>query len=212
MMRRPRSALSYCLLVMTTAAAATFPAACAPADGTGGDSTRPPARGAQVGAIAPDLASRTLGGEAVSLAALRGSPVVLNVWATWCHPCREEIPVLEALHKEHAPRGLKLIGVSIDDAGRTADIRRFASEFGVTYSIWHDPDQRVMPGFSVIGVPTTFVIGRDGRLIWRKTGEVRAGDRALAAALETAMGDTPVGDRQSGARGDAPDSAATAGF
>lgn len=168
--------------------------ACGPADGTGGaadaggDAARPPARGAQVGAPAPDLASHRLDGHAVSLSALRGSPVLLNVWATWCHPCRDEIPVLEALHREHAPQGLEVVGVSIDDDGRMADIRRFASEFGVTYTIWHDPNQRVMPSFSVIGVPTTFLIDGEGRLVWRKTGEVKAGDPGLAAALDSVVG------------------------
>lgn len=175
---------------------ATLAMACAPGDGGGaadsaGGAARPPARGAQVGAIAPDLASSRLDGQPASLDALRGAPVLLNVWATWCHPCRDEIPVLEALHREHAPQGLEVIGVSIDDDGRTADIRRFASEFGVTYTIWHDPDQRVMPTFSVIGVPTTFLIDRDGRLVWRKTGEVKAGDPALAAALESVVGAGP---------------------
>lgn len=169
-------------------------AACTPAgegDTAGdaaGDNARPPARGAQVGAIAPDLASSQLDGQRTSLGALRGAPVLLNVWATWCHPCRDEIPVLEALHRAHAPQGLAVVGVSIDDAGRTADIRRFASEFGVTYAIWHDPDQRVMPAFSVLGVPTTFLIDREGRLVWRKTGEVKAGDPGLAAALDSVIG------------------------
>ncbi|MBA3889895.1 MAG: TlpA family protein disulfide reductase, partial [Gemmatimonadaceae bacterium] len=168
-MRAARSRAQWRLAALAMSGAVALGAACTTADGTDGDSTRAPTRGAQLGAIAPGLASRTLDGEPVSLDALRGSPVLLNVWATWCHPCRDEIPVLEALHREHAPHGLQLVGVSIDDAGRTSDIRRFASEFGVTYTIWHDPDQRVMPSFSVIGVPTTFLIGRDGRLLWRKT-------------------------------------------
>lgn len=173
---------------IVTLAAAVALAGCSPDAGDGTDSTGgAPARGANVGAVAPDLESRTLDGQMVSLDSLRGSPVLLNVWATWCHPCRDEIPVLEALHREHGAHGLKVVGVSIDDAGRIADVRQFASEFGVTYPIWHDPDQRVMPTFSVIGVPTTFLIGRDGRLIWRKTGEVKAGDPALAAALDSAF-------------------------
>ena len=181
-------------LPAATAVAAVFVllTGCTPADGTdgsaaAGDSARAPARGAQVGALAPELDSRRLDGERVTLSGHRGSPVLLNVWATWCHPCRDEIPVLEALHRQHGPHGLQVVGVSIDDAGRSADIRRFASEFGVTYAIWHDPDQRVMPSFSVIGVPTTFLIDRNGRLVWRKTGEVKAGDPGLAAALDSTL-------------------------
>lgn len=153
------------------------------------DSSPAPAdrRGAQLGAIAPRLESRTLEGVHVTLDSLRGSPVLLNVWATWCHPCRDEIPVLQAIHERNSARGLRVIGVSIDDAGRTADIRRFATEMGMTYSIWLDPDQRVMPSFSVIGVPTTVLIDKDGRLLWRRTGEVKSGDVTLEAAIDSAL-------------------------
>ena len=143
---------------------------------------------AQVGGTAPALESRTMEGAPISLASLRGSPVLLNVWATWCHPCQDEIPVLEALYKRHSAVGLKVIGVSIDDAGRRKDVQAFARRFGITYHVWLDPDQRVMPAFSVIGVPTTFLIDASGRLVWRKTGEVKAGDPVLAAALDSVLG------------------------
>lgn len=176
-MTRLRGTLMFCALT----------AACAPGAEQGSESGRSPAPSGQIGASAPQLEAKTLDGQPVSLASLNGSPVLLNVWATWCHPCRTEIPVLEALHREYDPKGVEVIGVSIDDAGAGPDIRRFAEEFGVTYAIWHDPDQRVMPSFNVIGVPTTFLIGRGGKVLWRKTGEVKAGDPALAAALDSAL-------------------------
>jgi len=168
-------------------------AACGPAGGDGGDSAGAsdgagsaiPANG--VGAVAPAVVSQTLDGDSVSLAALRGSPVLLNVWATWCHPCREEIPVLQALHERYRPRGLRVVGVTVDDEGATADIRAFATEYGVTYDLWHDPDKRVMARYSVIGVPTSVLVNRAGRVTWRRTGEVKANDPALAAALEQAL-------------------------
>lgn len=190
MMRMLSRAATWRRGATSALAIAALGVACSPADdgAAGSDSARPPARGAQLGAAAPDLASNRLDGQPASLATLRGTPVLLNVWATWCHPCRDEIPVLEALHRQYAPRGLEVVGVSIDDAGRRADIRSFADQFGVTYTIWHDPDQRVMPTFSVIGVPTTFLIDRDGKLVWRKTGEVKEGDPALLAAVEQAVG------------------------
>ena len=181
------------LAVTSLATALVVVSACTPAGDSSegsaapGNSARTPARGAQLGALAPGLEVRTLDGEPVSLGSFRGSPVLLNVWATWCHPCRDEIPVLEGLHQAHGRNGLKVVGVSIDDAGRMRDVRRFATEFGVSYAIWHDPDQRVMPSFSVIGVPTTFLIDRDGRLVWRKTGEVKAGDPGLTAALDSML-------------------------
>lgn len=161
-------------------------AACAPG-GDAADSASAERRGAQVGAFAPALEARTLDGAPVALDSLRGAPVLLNVWATWCHPCRDEIPVLEELHRQYAPQGLRVVGVTIDNAGRTADIRSFARQYGMTYPIWHDPDQYVMPAFSVIGVPTTVLIDRAGRLVWRKTGEIKARDPMLAAAIDSTM-------------------------
>src|SRR5688500_14070242 len=68
----------------------------------------------KVGAEAPAYAAETLDGERAALAQMRGRPVLLNVWATWCHPCRQEVPALEQLHRTYAPRGLQVIGVSID--------------------------------------------------------------------------------------------------
>lgn len=178
--------LAVAAWVATSLAAA---AACgADPDARPGDSA---ARGGvpvgRIGGPAPAFESRRLDGRPVSLAALRGSPVLLNVWATWCHPCQAEIPVLEAIHRQHAAQGLRTVGVTIDDANRADDIRAFARRFGMTYEVWHDPDQSVMPAFSVVGVPTTVLIDRAGRLVWRKTGEVKAGDPALAAALDSVL-------------------------
>ena len=99
-------------------------------------------RAPALGAAAPAFTAMTLEGEPVTLAALSGSVVVLNVWATWCIPCREEIPQLEALHREYGAQGLKTIGVSIDAAGMGADVRDFATEQGMTYPIWLDPDHQ----------------------------------------------------------------------
>lgn len=144
-------------------------------------------RGSQLGARAPQLVAQTLDGTRAELDSLVGNPVLLNVWATWCHPCRDEIPVLQALHERFGPAGLRVVGVSIDAAGRTADIGTFVREYGVTYPIWHDPDQRVMPAFSVIGVPTTVLIDAAGRVRWRKTGEVKAGDAILEAVIDSAL-------------------------
>ena len=146
----------------------------------------------QVGATAPDYGAIELDGDSIRLADLRGDVVLLNVWATWCHPCREEIPALQALHEQHAGRGLQVVGVSVD-AGGLADadrVRAFADEFGVTYPIWLDPNERVAREFFTIGVPTTVLIGRDGLIRWRHTGPIREGDREATRAIETALRET----------------------
>ena len=142
----------------------------------------------EVGAPAPGYATTALDGDSVSLAALRGKVVLLNIWATWCHPCRTEIPELRALQAKYKDRGLELVGVSVDADGTDEAIRGFMNEFRMNYRIWRDPDERVSTTFLAIGVPATYLIDRDGVLRWRKTGPIAPNDSALTAALERALG------------------------
>ena len=142
----------------------------------------------EIGQPAPDYRAVTLDGDSVSLARSRGRVTLLNVWATWCHPCREEIPVLQALHERFQPRGFDLIGVSVDGRGEEATIREFARDFGMTYDLWHDPEERVQSTFLAVGVPATFLIDRDGVLRWRHVGPIRATDTTLVREIERALG------------------------
>lgn len=147
-------------------------------------------RGPEIGQPAPEYRAITLAGDSVSLRQSLGRVVLLNVWATWCHPCREEIPVLQALHERHAARGLDLVGVSVDARGEEGTIREFARDFRMTYPLWLDPDERVQSTFLAIGVPATFLIDREGVLRWRHIGPVRPDDPSLARELERALGAT----------------------
>jgi cytochrome c biogenesis protein CcmG, thiol:disulfide interchange protein DsbE len=131
-------------------------------------------RGAVVGSPAPEYSATALDGESVSLADHHGRLVLLNVWATWCPPCRDEIPALQELHERYVARGLDVVGVSIDGRGERDNIRGFLDGFGVTYPIWLDPGERVTSVFRTQGVPTTFLINRDGTLLWRHVGPVTA--------------------------------------
>ena len=161
----------------------TVAAGCAPAE-EGGD--RPGK--VEVGAPAPAYRTHSLSGDSVSLADQRGKVVLLNVWATWCHPCRDEIPELQAIHTRYKARGLELVGVSVDADGSDEAIRSFMRDFEMTYPIWRDPDERVSTQFLVVGVPATFLIDREGVLRWRKTGPIQPNDTTLAAAIERALG------------------------
>ena len=154
--------------------------ACAAAD----DATP---RTPELGKPAPDYRTASLSGDSVSLAQMRGRVVLLNVWATWCHPCREEIPVLQALHERYASAGLNLVGVSVDARGEEDTIREFANDFNMTYPLWLDPDERVQSTFLAIGVPATFLIDRNGILRWRHVGPVRSSDATLMRELERAL-------------------------
>src|ERR1051325_8340885 len=91
-----------------------------------------------IGDRAPSLSLTPLGGDSVSLARLRGRPVLVNIWATWCGPCRDEIPYLEQVYTAYHARGLELAGVSIDFAGQEPAVKDFAKELGMTYPIWLD--------------------------------------------------------------------------
>jgi thiol-disulfide isomerase/thioredoxin len=141
-----------------------------------------------IGAPAPDYATQSLAGDSVSLTGLKGKVVLLNVWATWCHPCRDEIPQLEALHQQYRLRGLEVVGVTVDIDGMQDAIRGFMTDFKMTYPVWLDPAERVSAQFRTIGVPETFLIDRDGVIRWRKIGPIQHGDSALTAALEKALG------------------------
>ncbi|MGQ0712659.1 MAG: TlpA family protein disulfide reductase [Gemmatimonadaceae bacterium] len=150
----------------------------------GGESARAP----RLGSPAPSYRAVTLAGDSVSLDQLRGRVTLLNVWATWCHPCRDEIPVLQTLHERYSARGLDLVGVSVDAHGEEQAIRDFARDFRMTYALWHDPDERVQSTFLAVGVPATFLIDRGGVLRWKHIGPVRANDSTLVREIERALG------------------------
>ncbi|HZD86323.1 MAG TPA: TlpA disulfide reductase family protein [Gemmatimonadaceae bacterium] len=118
----------------------------------------------QVGSKAPDFKALTLDSipKEKSLADYRGQVVMINVWATWCLPCRVEMPSIEALHKDYGPKGLKIVAVSIDDPGTDAGIRAFAKQYGLTFEILHDPKGQITDLYDISGYPETFIVGRDG--------------------------------------------------
>ena len=113
--------------------------------------------------------------------------VLLNIWATWCHPCRTEIPELRAIHERFKERGFELVGVSVDAEGTDETIRAFMKDFEMTFPVWRDPDERVTTLFRAVGVPGTFLIDKKGVLRWKKIGPVAPGDTSLTAAIERAL-------------------------
>ena len=144
-------------------------------------------RRVEVGHPAPRYVATTLAGDSASTAALAGKVVLLNIWATWCAPCRQEIPFLESVYKKHAADGLEIVGVSVDARGQDAEIREFAKEFGMTYPIWRDPDERVQSLFLALGVPASYLIDRAGVLRWRRLGVVDETDSTFTRALQDAL-------------------------
>lgn len=99
----------------------------------------------------------------LSLAAYRGRPIVLNFWASWCVPCKEEAPVLEAVWKRHRDEGLVVVGVDINDL--RGDARRFARENRMSYPLVFDGIGETSTDYGLTGVPETFFVARSGKLV-----------------------------------------------
>jgi cytochrome c biogenesis protein CcmG, thiol:disulfide interchange protein DsbE len=97
-----------------------------------------------------------------SLADYKGQVVLLNLWATWCGPCRSEMPSLEKLQQELGPKGLKIVAVSVDNPGMEGAIHDFVKEFGLTFEVLYAPDGKIQYDYQATGFPETFIIGRDG--------------------------------------------------
>lgn len=120
----------------------------------------------------------------VSLTELRGKVVIVNFWASWCLECRPEMPVLEQLHREFASRGLAVIGINAYES--KSAVRRYAKELGLTFPLVLDQDRKINAQYGVIGLPTTFVVGRDGYAVAFGIGPrewAGAPARALIGAL-----------------------------
>jgi peroxiredoxin len=118
----------------------------------------------ELGTKAPNFTALTLDSipKEKTLADYRGQVVMINVWATWCLPCRVEMPSIEALHKTYGPKGLKIVAVSIDDPGTDPGIRAFAKQYGLTFEILHDPKGEITDLYDITGYPETFIVGKDG--------------------------------------------------
>ncbi|HET7275398.1 MAG TPA: TlpA disulfide reductase family protein [Longimicrobiaceae bacterium] len=132
----------------------------------------------EVGTRAPNFIAQTLDGDTVSLDDLRGEVVLLNIWATWCAPCRDEMPSMQRLHERLGPEGLRIVAVSIDAPRGTQDIggrpggdvQAFVDELGLDFAIWLDPDGGVQQLYRTTGVPESFIIDRNGMIIKKVIG------------------------------------------
>jgi peroxiredoxin len=130
----------------------------------------------------PEFRGRTVEGQAVSLADLAGRVVLLNFWATWCLECRPEMPEIERLHREFGTRGLTVMAINAREG--SAAVRAYAKELGLTFPLVLDPNGDIGKLYGVIGIPTTFLIGRDGRAVALAVGPRAWGSPPARAVLQ----------------------------
>jgi len=133
------------------------------------------------GELAPDFSLPNLSGKPVSLSSLRGKIVFLNVWATWCAPCREEMPSMERLYKKLKGKNFEMLAVSIDKTGKELVVP-FKEELGLTFPILLDPDSKMANAYKTTGVPETFIISQNGVVLHHVIGPT-TWDRKIVVKL-----------------------------
>jgi peroxiredoxin len=134
------------------------------------------------GGSAPDFLLKDIGGRDVSLADFSGKLVVLNFWATWCPPCREEMPSMQKLYRTMQGRPFEMLAVSIDDDPKR--VERFRSTMDYTFPILMDQNQEVAALYGTTGVPETFLIGPDGTILYKVIGPLDWEDPKNLAVIE----------------------------
>ena len=130
----------------------------------------PPPEGSKVGNLAPDFQLQDLDGETVSLSGLRGSPVMLNFWASWCGPCRAEMPYIQQIYDEWQDKGLVLLTINLRESASTA--RQFMQSNNLSFPVLLDTNGNVAQKYNVSGIPATFFIDKDGIIQARKVGSL----------------------------------------
>lgn len=145
--------------------------------------------GYAVGTVPPPFHGGTVEVRQVSLVELRGKVVLVNFWASWCPECRPEMPMLERLHREFAAQGLAVIGINAREDADT--IRRYARERGLTFPLVLDRDGKINALYGVVGLPTTFLIGRDGGAVAFAVGPREWGGPSARGLIQALLAAPP---------------------
>lgn len=135
---------------------------------------------------APDFEVRTPDGSTLRLADFKGKAVLLNFWATWCEPCREEMPSMERLHRAYKDRGLVVLAISLDSQGASV-VKPFVKKFALTFPIGLDPKMAVRETYGVWAVPSTFLIDRSGKRALFANGAREWDGKAARAVVESLL-------------------------
>jgi cytochrome c biogenesis protein CcmG, thiol:disulfide interchange protein DsbE len=150
-------------------------------------SKKAPAATRGTGTEMPEYTAMNLDGSKFDLAAKRDKVVLLNVWATWCLPCRNEIPQLQQLHEHYGPRGFEVVGVSVDESGVDSVKEFIAKQKKMAYPIVLDAEGKIANILQTSVIPTTVLVNRDGKIVWKEYGEISSDDPELKKAIESSL-------------------------
>lgn len=140
-----------------------------------------------IGGPAPPFAALTLDGAETGSEALLGAPYLLNIWATWCPPCREEMPELQELHDTYAGQGFQVVAVSIDGRSDRDQILAFLEEHDITFPVWHDPTWAIQDAYFLLGLPGSFLIDAEGRIVRKWPGPFRPMEEDVQADVRALL-------------------------
>ncbi len=146
-----------------------------------------------VGSTAPDFTAVAVMDSAAppkTLAAYKGQVTLLNVWATYCIPCRTEMPSIQRLYDEYKDRGLQVVAVSVDAPGMEQAIRDFTAEYTLKFDILYDAPGTIQRDYMTVGVPETFLIGKDGVIRYKEIGGREWDAPAIRALVEQLLAES----------------------
>jgi peroxiredoxin len=136
---------------------------------------------------APDFTLESINGDKVGLGKFRGKPVLLHFWATWCEPCREELPTIQRLYESLKGKGIEVVAISID-RGNVDKVQKFVDDYHLTFPILLDPSQKVRRNYYILGLPTSYLIDSKGKLRGYVSGprvwDSLASQQAMLSLLE----------------------------
>lgn len=183
-----RTVLACCVIVLALSCSRERPEQNNPGSSPSVSSpSAPPLEGVAVGSQMPPYTAVLVGGERFDVAQLRGEVVLLNVWATWCGPCRYEIPTLKALHDKYRAQKFQVVGVSVDEKDFQEDVKKYVQGEKVQYPIVLDPEGKIGSLFHISVLPTSMLLDREGKIVWIQTGMIVEGDQSLESAIQKVL-------------------------
>jgi thiol-disulfide isomerase/thioredoxin len=141
--------------------------------------------------FAIDFTFADLAGQTRRLSAVQGQPVLVNLWATWCYPCRSELPSMQALYAAYRERGLVILAIASDAGGRDT-VAPFAQAYGLTFPILLDPQNSLGSRLKTPGIPTSYILDKQGRIVTLEVGARDWNKASVRHLLDTLLAEPVV--------------------